>query len=209
MLQSVKMSSPPYGHNNYASSISPPYPSNAQLPQPLKRRQSDMPSSAPTNKRRKASMLSTTSATSAHPLRQTSFPPENGRNSAAFSRSPSMDTMSLASGPVFSGTRKKKPRKSKGKDNDEESVAGGRATSTAAAGKRRGSRDQTADISEDGGDEPTVEASAERQAERKRREARQRVITQYFDEQQFERYAAWRASRLPTATVRRVCGFRL
>ena len=150
-------------------------------------------------------MLSTTSATSAHPLRQTSFPPENGRNSAAFSRSPSMDTMSMASGPVFSGIRKKKPRKSKGKDNDEESVAGGRATSTAATGKRRGSRDQTADISEDGGDEPTVEASAERQAERKRREARQRVITQYFDEQQFERYAAWRASRLPTATVRRVC----
>lgn len=111
----------------------------------------------------------------------------------------------MASGPVFSGIRKKKPRKSKGKDNDEDSVVGGRATSTAAAGKRRGSRDQTADISEDGGDEPTVEASAERQAERKRREARQRVITQYFDEQQFERYAAWRASRLPTATVRRVC----
>ncbi len=111
----------------------------------------------------------------------------------------------MASGSVFSGIRKKKPRKSKGKDNDEDSIAGGRATSIAAAGKRRGSRDQTADISEDGGDEPTVEASAERQAERKRREARQRVITQYFDEQQFERYAAWRASRLPTATVRRVC----
>jgi transcription initiation factor TFIID subunit 11 len=116
-----------------------------------------------------------------------------------------MDTMSMASGMVPSGIRKKKPRKSKGKDNDEESVAGGRGTSTSAPGKRRGSRDQTADISEDGGDEPRVEASAERKADRVRREARQRVIANHFDEQQFARYEAWRASRLPPATVRRVC----
>jgi transcription initiation factor TFIID subunit 11 len=111
----------------------------------------------------------------------------------------------MASGMVPSGIRKKKPRKSKGKDNDEESVAGGRGTSTSAPGKRRGSRDQTADISEDGGDEPRVEASAERKADRVRREARQRVIANHFDEQQFARYEAWRASRLPPATVRRVC----
>ncbi|KAE9364654.1 TAFII28-domain-containing protein [Stipitochalara longipes BDJ] len=195
---------PPYGQN-YGSAISPPYPSNSQLPQPLKRRQSDMPSSAPTIKRRKASMLSTTSASSAHPLRQTSFPPENAGNSIAYSRSPSMDTMSMASGMAPSSVKKKKPRKTKGKDNDEESMAGGRGTSASAAGKRRASREHTADASDDGADEPTtLEASAERKAERLLREKRQRVIANHFDDDQFRRYEAWRAIKLPAATVRRI-----
>lgn len=164
-----------------------------------------MPSSAPTIKRRKASMLSTTSATSAHPLRQTSFPPEMAGNSTAYSRSPSMDTISMVSGIAPSSAKKKKPRKTKGKENDEGSIVGGRGTSASAVGKRRGSRDQTADISEDGGDEPTVEASAEKKAERERRQHRQRVIANFFDDDQFRRYEAWRATKLSGATVRRVC----
>src|SRR5438045_1563084 len=98
------MASPPYNHS-YTSAISPPYPSHAQLPQPPKRRQSDMPSSSPAIKRRKASMLSTTSASS-HPLRQTSFPPENNSRTPAFSRSPSMDPMSIVSGSVAGGKKK-------------------------------------------------------------------------------------------------------
>jgi transcription initiation factor TFIID subunit 11 len=115
-----------------------------------------------------------------------------------------MDTMSMASGMAPSSAKKKKPRKSKGKDNDEESVAGGRGPSASVAPKRRGSRDHTADVSEDGGDEPTVEASAERKAERERQKKRQRVIANFFDEDQFRRYEAWRATKLPHATVRRV-----
>ncbi|PBP20167.1 histone-fold-containing protein [Diplocarpon rosae] len=87
------MASPPYSHN-YPSAVSPPYPSNASLPAPQKRRQSDMLNSAPSVKRRKGSMFSVTSGTSSvHPLRQTSFPPENNGRAPAFSRSPSVDTM--------------------------------------------------------------------------------------------------------------------
>jgi len=110
----------------------------------------------------------------------------------------------MASGMAPSSAKKKKPRKSKGKDNDEESVAGGRGPSASVAPKKRGSRDHTADVSEDGGDEPTVEASAERKAERERQKKRQRVIANFFDEDQFRRYEAWRATKLPHATVRRV-----
>jgi len=200
---------PPYGQN-YGSAISPPYPANSQLPQPLKRRQSDMPSSAPNMKRRKASMLSTTSASSAHPLRQTSFPPEVAGSSIAYSRSPSMDTMSMASGMGPSSGKKKKPRKTKGKDNDEQSVTGGRGASAAAAGKRRASREQTADASDDGADEPTtLEASAERRAERALRETHQRyLVMNHFNPEQFSRYEAWRALKLQGPTVRRVRTYR-
>ena len=110
----------------------------------------------------------------------------------------------MVSGMAPSSAKKKKPRKSKGKDNDEESVAARRGTSASVAPKRRGSRDQTADVSEDGGDEPIVEASAERKAERERQRIRQMVLTKFFDADQFSRYEAWRATKLPPATVRRV-----
>lgn len=113
----------------------------------------------------------------------------------------------MASGMGPSSVKKKKPRKTKGKDNDDESVVGGRGASASAAGKRRASREQTADASDDGADEPTtLEASAERKAERALREQRQRVlVANHFDDMQFRRYEAWRAIKLPAATVRRVC----
>ncbi len=205
----IIMASPPYNHS-YSSAISPPYPSNAQLPAPLKRRQTDMPSAAPSIKRRKASMLSTTSATSsAHPLRQTSFPPENNARTPAFSRSPSMDTMSLVSG---SGTKKKRPRKSKGKDAETSSMAGGRAKSAVSnegRGKRRGSRDQTAEEEEEeeGGEEMALDVVAASNEEKAREDRRKHILTNAFSMgsgQQFARYEAWRSSKLSDATVRRV-----
>ncbi|KAH7371839.1 histone-fold-containing protein [Cadophora sp. MPI-SDFR-AT-0126] len=200
------MASPPYNHN-YPSAISPPYPSNAQLPAPLKRRQSDMPSSAPSIKRRKASMLSTTSATSlAHPLRQTSFPPENNGRTPTFSRSPSMDTMSLVSG---SGAKKKKPRKSKGKDADNSSVAGTRAKSVVSNGgraKRRASRDLTAEEEDedDGGDNITMDMAAASHEDKAKEDKRRHILTQSFTPEQFARYEAWRSSKLADAVVRRI-----
>ena len=77
-------------------------------------------------KRRKASMMSSGSTLSIHPLRQTSFPPDG---SDAFSpedvRSPSVDTMSLVSGSIAGApVKKKRGRKPKNAE-DTASLAGG------------------------------------------------------------------------------------
>ncbi|KAK2623795.1 hypothetical protein QTJ16_006976 [Diplocarpon rosae] len=200
------MASPPYSHN-YPSAVSPPYPSNASLPAPPKRRQSDMLNLAPSVKRRKGSMFSVTSGTSSvHPLRQTSFPPENNGRAPAFSRSPSVDTMSLVSG---SGAKKKKPRKSKGKDVESSSVAGSRAKSVISnqgKGKRRASRDQTAEEEEEeeGGEEMALDVAAASNEEKAREDKRRHILTNAFSGQQFSRYEAWRSSKLSDATVRRI-----
>ncbi|CZR56459.1 related to transcription initiation factor IID beta chain [Phialocephala subalpina] len=186
------MASPPYNHS-YTSAISPPYPSHAQLPQPPKRRQSDMPSSAPAIKRRKASMLSTTSGTSsAHPLRQTSFPPENS-GVGTFSRSPSMDTMSIASG-AGPGPKRKKGRKGKGgKGNDDiASVNGKKAKSivsaengaTGGAGrKRRGSTAAAAEDEEeeDAGETMALNVDAASKEEKAKEERRRQVLVRAFE----------------------------
>ncbi|CZT05910.1 related to transcription initiation factor IID beta chain [Rhynchosporium agropyri] len=197
------MASPPYNHS-YSSAISPPYPSNSQLPAPTKRRQSDMPSSAPSVKRRKASMLSTTSTTSSsHPLRQTSFPPEHNGRTPAFSRSPSMDTMSLASGSV---AKKKKPRKSKGKDMDASSTRAKSVVSNGGKGKRRGSRDQSAEEEdeEDAGDLMEMDMAAASHEDKVKEDRRRHILTQSFSPDQFARYEAWRSSKLSDAVVRRI-----
>ncbi|TVY43214.1 Transcription initiation factor TFIID subunit [Lachnellula subtilissima] len=188
------MASPPYNHN-YTSAISPPYPSNAQLPQPPKRRQSDMPSSAPAQKRRKASMLSTTSAASAHPLRQTSFPPENASHTTpAFSRSPTSDTMSLVSG---SGAKKKRARKPKKGENDKSSVVGGE-------GKRKRRASTAEEEEDDGGGNMDVQMASGTLEERKKEMEHRALLTSNLDAQQFSRFEAWRSSKLPDAIVRRI-----
>jgi transcription initiation factor TFIID subunit 11 len=110
----------------------------------------------------------------------------------------------MVSGTAPSSVKKKKPRKSKGKDNDEGSVTGGHGNRASADGKRRGSRDQTVDEDDDGGEEPTTQTSGERKEERKNQESRRRVIAEMFDPVQFDRYTAWRASKLADSVVRRV-----
>ena len=83
-------------------------------------------------KRRKASTMSVTSIGSAHPLRQTSFPPDEAsqQQAMAFSpsvrgRSPSVDTMSLVSGSQVSAApvKKKRGRKSKAERASEAAAA--------------------------------------------------------------------------------------
>lgn len=203
------MASPPFHHPSL-SAISPPYPSNAQLPQPPKRRQSDMPSSAPAIKRRKASMLSTTSASS-HPLRQTSFPPENANTQTPrYSRSPSVDTMSLISG--VSGAKRKRGsyKKSKGKGEDE-SMIGGKSKSAVSGNsgrgggrKRRKSREESVEEEDDGGEDLALE-TVQRTEEEKQKEIEQRaMLTEQFDPDQWERYTAWRSAKLSEAVTRRV-----
>lgn len=118
----------------------------------------------------------------------------------------------MASGVAPSSARKRKPRKLKGKDNDDGSVAGGRG-SRAPADKSRGSRgrSQTVGESDDGGDEPTVEASAEREQAKEEQENRRLVLAWILtdntvnDQEGFQRYEQWRATKLDKATIRRVC----
>ncbi|OIW30124.1 TAFII28-domain-containing protein [Coniochaeta ligniaria NRRL 30616] len=114
-------SSPPY---SYSPSALPPPPS--QSFSNSKKRTSDSGGAlAPALKRRKASTMSATSAAAAtHPLRQTSFPPDEsssfydmGMLGMAGARSPSVDSMSLVSGSQVTANqpplKKKRGRKSK------------------------------------------------------------------------------------------------
>lgn len=163
-------------------------------------------------------MLSTTSGTSSHPLRQTSFPPEIKQS---FSRSPSMDTMSVISGAGTNNLtktgRERKKYKKKTKDNsDLASILGRKAKSTisndgAHAGekrKRRGSN-ATEEGDEDeelGGEEMSLNINAASKEERAKEERKKQVLVRAFEGNgdQFSRYEAWRSSKLSDATVRRV-----
>ncbi|KAH8805745.1 hTAFII28-like protein conserved region-domain-containing protein [Xylogone sp. PMI_703] len=205
------MASPPYSHS-YNGSVSTSYASNPPLPQPPKRRQSDMPFSGPTVKRRKASMVSTTSSN--HPLRQTSFPPENA-SETLYSRSPSVETMSLVSGSgVGSQQKKKRGRKSKsgvnGNDDTASVSAFGGPALTAVSGTsggrgrpRRPSKGES-DDEDEGGEGMTVEIAAGTLEEKQKEIEHRAMLVNAFDPEQFSRYEAWRSSKLSDAIVRRI-----
>jgi hypothetical protein len=186
-----------------------------------KKRTSDG-AAAPALKRRKASAISMTSApASAHPLRQTSFPPDDaGTPFGARSPSVDVDAMSLVSGSQVSAAaplKKKRGRKSKAEKAREQtpSVVGGRAltaVSGASDGAGRGSKTVVGGAG--GGDEgegedegPTeVAATADvRTKEQKEEEHRMRgMLISALSEDQFYRFENWRAANLSKASVRRV-----
>jgi transcription initiation factor TFIID subunit 11 len=152
-------------------------------------------------------MLSMTS-TASHPLRQTSFPPESSSQAQSFSRSPSVESASLVSG--VSGAKKKRGRKQKGKADDETSAVGSRAKSavsgTSGRGRRRASRDASAeDDDEEGGGETAVTIVARTDEEKKKEKEHKAMLLTALNPDQFQRYEAWRASKLPDSVVRRVC----
>ncbi|PQE21797.1 transcription initiation factor TFIID subunit 11 protein [Rutstroemia sp. NJR-2017a BBW] len=179
------MASPPQDLPNN----SPPYPSNINLPQASHKRR---PSEAPPSKRRKASMISVNSTTSAHPLRQTSFPPESAVFTPNYERSPSVDTMSLVSGSVAGPGRKKRARKSSNKQDG-------------PLAKKRRTSNASADEEEDDGVDQTITHMASGTKEEKQREMEKRaVLVKHMDEQQFRRYEAVRSAKLADATVRRI-----
>lgn len=190
---------------------------------PSKKRTAEGGSGAPALKRRKASAISIASApASAHPLRQTSFPPDDAATPFG-ARSPSVDVdaISLVSGSQVSAAapvKKKRGRKSKAEKAREQtpSVVGGRAL-TAVSGASdtggRGAKSATggagggADEGEGDDDGPTeVAAMADsRTQEQKEEEHRVRgMLISAFSEQQFHRYENWRAANLSKASVRRV-----
>lgn len=114
--------------------------------------------------------------------------------------------MSLASG--ISGPKKKRPRKSKGKANDDDSVLGRKARSTTSSAKgragRRQSRDESVEDEEEGGDELALNKTEATKEEAQREREQQAMLINAFDLEQASRHGAWKASRLGDAVVRRV-----
>ncbi|KAK7965892.1 uncharacterized protein PG986_000169 [Apiospora aurea] len=219
------MASPP---PSYTPAGSPPHAAHSQLPS--KKRPAGAPelSSA---KRRKASTMSITSATSAHPLRQTSFPPDESKGGAfspSYRRSPSIDTMSLVSGSQVSAApaKKKRGRKSKAERAREAeeaarggspSVAGGAAASVVSTGSGNhkqgggGGGDEEGDGGRDDGgagafDIPENMASkaAARSKEQVKEDERLRaLLKQRMTDDQFHRYEVWHQSKITLANIRK------
>ncbi|KAI1767856.1 histone-fold-containing protein [Hypoxylon sp. FL1150] len=218
------MASPP--HHAFSPAGSPPYPSSAQLPSSKKRGSvaADLSAQPPSIKRRKASTMSVASTGSAHPLRQTSFPPDESQAQAfspSFQRSPSIDNMSLVSGSQVSGApaKKKRGRKSKAERasvaaaealrDGSPSVVGGRAQTVVSgvSGTHGGGKD----VDQDGGKEGEFEmpenmasVSAARTKEQIEEEKELvAMVKSKMDQQQFHRYEVWRRSTLKPADVKR------
>lgn len=175
--------------------------------------------------------MSIASTSSAHPLRQTSFPPEEAPLGP---RSPSVgfdnDNISMVSGSAVSVTggggggggrvTKKRGRKSKADKAREAaekegtpSVVGGRAMTVAsgrsgAGGARSAVDGEGADDEEE--DDKDIKAKMgvaqfERSREEREEEKRLRfMLVQQMDADQAERYEMWHAAKLTEATVRRV-----
>lgn len=217
------MASPPHA---YSPAGSPPYSS---APLPSKKRAStsvDLSAQAPSMKRRKASIMSTASTSSAHPLRQTSFPPDEsqaqGRNySPSFKRSPSVDNMSFVSGSQASGApgRKKRGRKSKAERASEAAAEAMRHGSPSVAGGRGRTARSIAsglDAGEDGEGEKDKEEEFEipenmasvsnaRTAQQIKEQLELNAfLKEQFDPVQFARYETWHRSTFRPQDVKRV-----
>lgn len=170
--------------------------------------------------------MSIASTSSAHPLRQTSFPPEE--SALAGPRSPSVgfeDNVSIVSGSAVSATGgsrlpKKRGRKSKADKAREAaekegtpSVVGGRAATVASGRSGAGGARSAVDgdgPDDDEEDEKDVKAKMgvaqfERSREEREEDKRLRfMLVQQMDADQAERYEMWHAAKLTEATVRRV-----
>lgn len=199
------MASPP--NSQIFSSVSPSNTVFQQsIPHMAKRRQSDNPPSAPANKRRKASMAPLNFSSLAHPLRQTSFPPERTSQSPkGHSRSPSVDRMSIVSGSVATN-KKKKTRTGKSKDMENTPVSGVFLSPDTS----KGTTDKVFndvnmdDEEEELNQELAVNTNENFKEERVKEERRRHLLTRAFNKEQWQRYEAWRSSKLSDSVVRRI-----
>ncbi|KAI4596821.1 hypothetical protein KJ359_005164 [Pestalotiopsis sp. 9143b] len=215
------MASPPPA---FSPAGSPPY-SNASLPASKKRSSNsiDLGSNNPSMKRRKTSIMSATSAASAHPLRQTSFPPEEskGQYSPNYRRSPSVDNMSLVSGSqVSAAPKKKRGRKSKAeraREAAEEAARGGTPSAvngaapsviSNASGANKAAADDDGDNGEGPGGYEVPENMASRAAARSKEEIKEEerlraLLKQKMDDNQFHRYEVWHQSKIQIGNIRK------
>ncbi|CAM1507888.1 Fc.00g047360.m01.CDS01 [Cosmosporella sp. VM-42] len=189
------MASPPYATS--PSGMSPPYPSPAPIPN--KKRSSTLDVAAPA-KRRKPSSL----GQPAHPLRQTSFPPEV----RAFPRSPSVDGSHVSSNAASTtAPKKKRGRKAKNAKGDEAgeqtpSLVSGRAPTNVSG---QGGEKEGEDDEDDEKAEMALEDVVARTQEQKQEEIRLRaMLVEAFDSAQYNRYELWRAAKLADSVVKRV-----
>ncbi len=226
----AKMASPPYAFSPSALSPEPAFEQQV-VGISTKKRGATGSAAAPSLKRRKTSNMSVVSGASAHPLRQTSFPPDD-LPTPFTARSPSidMDTASLVSGSYVSGgvgtsaapvkgkaKRGRKPKADKmGACDKTPSQAGGRAL-TAVSGASGGTKNNAAGGGGDAGagDDDDAEAEADdaetaalattRTDEDRKKERRLRAaLVSCMDQDQYDRIAAWRAVKLPDAVIKRV-----
>ncbi|KAI9802360.1 MAG: hypothetical protein M1833_001866 [Piccolia ochrophora] len=186
------MSSPPH-----LSSISPPYPAPSSLPS--RKRPSTAAAGPGSNKRRKASIASTSSL---HPLRQTSFPPDEGSR-AVVARSPSVSSSVVGGGPGSATTaRGRRGRKSANRADDTaaSSVAGTAkaATEPADEDEEDDEADGEAAVAMMGRDGPSNAAEEEQERQKLR------ILVESFSEDQANRYDAWRRAKLNPAAVKRL-----
>ncbi|KAI1327780.1 histone-fold-containing protein [Xylariaceae sp. FL0255] len=219
------MASPPH---TASPAGSPPYPPHSQLPTSKKRPSGpDLAVPPPSLKRRKASTMSVASAGSAHPLRQTSFPPDEnnpGAYSPSYQRSPSVDTMSLVSGSHVSGapTKKKRGRKSKAERAREDAAAAARDGTPSMVGGRAGTAmssvsgnlgrdgdpDGAARDAENDGSFEVPENMASTSAARTKEQLEEEkellaLLKAQMDPVQFDRYEVWHRASLKLADVKR------
>ncbi|KAL8655023.1 MAG: hypothetical protein Q9210_001146 [Variospora velana] len=192
---------------------SPQYPSSASLPNPKKRPSLSVTSHPPNAKRRKPTNASqvSTPATS-HPLRQTSFPPEESALDFG-ERSPSVDSDVTGVTGVTghqstrtSGTQQRKPKKRGRKMKTEEIsvVSGGKAAAADAASAAGQVAEEGEDDDDDDGDENEgVMGDQEKQQKRKER-ADLAFLIEHFNEDQLHRYEAMRRNKFRKETVRRI-----
>ncbi|KAL9126093.1 MAG: hypothetical protein Q9217_004809 [Psora testacea] len=204
------MASPPRS----SPATSPPFPHHIPLPNlnnPRKRPSVHPPQQYNTSKRRKQSSVAGSAVSSAHPLRQTSFPPEVGSFGNNVLGSPSVESditgvtgeggRSVATAGTGKGIKKK--GKNSGRD------LGG---SVVGIGKRRSERSATGDVGdeeedEDDGGEGLVDDGEEldKAAERKNLS----ILVDAFDPDQAERYEMFRRVKLKKETVRKIANFTL
>ncbi|KFY16852.1 hypothetical protein V492_01049, partial [Pseudogymnoascus sp. VKM F-4246] len=148
-----------------------------------------------------------TSSHSAHPLRQTSFPPDGINPDRAYSadaRSPSADATSMVSGSVVSKPPKKRGRK--GKNADDGSLVGGSTAMSMASGGHQREGTRGASPEEDDDEVGTLDvALVSRTNEEKEKEKYYRaLLVGALDPDQYARYERWRSSKLADAVVRRL-----
>ncbi|CAJ2507324.1 Uu.00g085100.m01.CDS01 [Anthostomella pinea] len=214
------MASPPH---NYSPAGSPPYPPHSQLPS--KKRTSgaaDLSVQSSSLKRRKASTMSVASAGSAHPLRQTSFPPDEVSFSPS-QRSPSIGAASLVSGSqVSAAPKKKRGRKSKAERASEaaaeaalrdgaSSVAGGRAATVLSNVSGYAGKDGDGDGGRDGEGDGAFEIPenmASKAAARTKEQIEEEkellaLLKSRLDPQQFTRYEVWHRATLKNPDIKR------
>lgn len=193
------MASPPHR----SSAASPPYPSPTLLPsrkRPLPSHSTSSPYPA------KRANTSFSASSSSHPLRQTSFPPEEGQQGE---RSPSVDSIVTTGTGARSTTAGARPKKrGRKRKEDTQSVRSGtrdtpRDTSSRAS---KGPADEEQDIEDDdeGDRQGDILVQTGAKDDDEYEQQRIAVLMSAFNTEQSERYDVYRRVKLRKDTVRKI-----